>query len=130
MNRNHAAKRPSRQFRTRAASKIQHCLVKYPPTTSIFYPFICLITAVGVMYISSAALLKLPASATLKNVSSWGVYIGVPLFSVFLPIKPVIKMNQLFPVRQLRLPFIYKKIADLFHSHGKLTFSDLMMHPI
>lgn len=37
--------------------------------------FICLITAVGVMNISSAALLKLPASAAVMKVSSWGLYI-------------------------------------------------------
>ena len=36
---------------------------------------ICLITAGGVMNSSSAALLKLPASATRRKVSSWGLYI-------------------------------------------------------
>lgn len=38
--------------------------------------FICLITAVGVMNIRSATLLKLPASAAVRKVSSWGLYIG------------------------------------------------------
>ena len=39
--------------------------------------FTCLTTAVGVMYSVAAALLKLPASATHKKVSSCGLYIMV-----------------------------------------------------
>ena len=39
---------------------------------------ICLMTAGGEMYSRSAALLKLPASATQRNVSSCGLYTGIP----------------------------------------------------
>ena len=41
---------------------------------------ICLITAVGVIKLSSAALLKLPASATRRKVSNWGLYIAITSF--------------------------------------------------
>ena len=40
-------------------------------------------TAVGVIYKSSAALLKLPASATLRKVSSWGLYTYVIILPAF-----------------------------------------------
>lgn len=40
-------------------------------------------TAGGVMNSSAAALLKLPASATRRKVSSWGLYIRPPPYSCF-----------------------------------------------
>lgn len=40
-------------------------------------------TAVGVIYACSAALLKLPASATRINVSSWGLYIVITILVHF-----------------------------------------------
>ena len=50
---------------------------------------ICLITAGGVMNSSSAALLKLPASATRRKVSSWGLYIICAAAFPPVPLGPV-----------------------------------------
>ena len=51
-----------------------------PVKTGMRSTLVSLITAVGVMKLSSAARLKLPASATRINVSSYGLYIFVSPF--------------------------------------------------
>ena len=89
---------------------------------------ICLITAVGVIKDSSAALLKLPASATLINVSSCGLYITfhLPYWNELSFLRKSIGLFAVLGIIQERPNFCIPSI--LLSSHSFWTRRSEMSH--